>query len=86
MYPEVTIQKQRFFHPQETRHFVVREEVPIRVGSPQGGSHEGGSPSKFLTNGEHMSMGTSTYVVKNKLITKKICCFSFIYSFLLVFL
>jgi hypothetical protein len=35
---------------------VVRE-VAIRVGSPEGGLHEGGSPSAFPTDGdgEHMS-------------------------------
>ncbi len=37
-------------------------EVPIRVGSPEGESHEGGSSRAFLTNQEHISMGTSTYV------------------------
>ncbi len=38
--------------------FVVGE-VPIGMGSSEGGSREGDSPRVFLTNGEHMSMGTS---------------------------
>ncbi len=48
------------------------------MGSPEGGSHEGSSPRAFLTDGEHTSMGTSTYL--------KISSFSFLHSFLLVFL
>ncbi len=35
------------------------------MGSPEGELHEGNSPRAFLTDGEHMSMGTSTSV-KNK--------------------
>ncbi len=38
--------------------FVVGE-VPIGVGSSEGGSHEGDSLREFATNGEHMSIGTS---------------------------
>jgi hypothetical protein len=38
-------------------------EVPIQVGSLEGGSHEGNSPRAFSTNGKHMNMGTSTYVI-----------------------
>jgi hypothetical protein len=37
----------------------------MRVGSLEGGSHEGNSLSVFPTDEEHMSMGTSMYVVKN---------------------
>ncbi len=48
-------------------------EVPIRVGS-----HEGGSQKVFPTDGDHTSMGTSTNV--------KISSLSFLHSFLLVFL
>jgi len=51
--------------------------VPMQVGSPEGGLHEGGSPRVFPTNGEHMSMGTSAYM--------EISSFSFHHSFLLVF-
>ncbi len=35
-------------------------EVSTQVGSPEGGSHEGSSPTMFPIDGEHMSMGTST--------------------------
>ncbi len=52
-------------------------EVPIQVGSLEGGSHKGGSPRVFLIDGEHTSMRTS-YV--------KISSFSFLHSFFLVFL
>ncbi len=38
--------------------FVVGE-VPIGVGSSEGGSHEGDSLREFATNGEYMSIGTS---------------------------
>jgi len=51
-------------------------EVPIQVGSLEGGSHEGNSPRAFSTNGKHMNMGSSTYV--------KIFFFS-LHFFLLVF-
>jgi hypothetical protein len=61
-------------------HYVVGE-VPIHVGSPEGGSHNGGSARPFSTDGEHTSMGTFTYVKKFK-----IASFPFLYSFLLVFL
>jgi hypothetical protein len=44
--------------------FVVGE-VPIRVGSPEAGSHKG-LLRTFPTNGEHKSMGTSTYVKISK--------------------
>ncbi len=37
-------------------------EVPIRVGFSEGGSHKSGMLRAFLTDGEHTSMGTSTYV------------------------
>jgi hypothetical protein len=36
--------------------FVVGQ-VPIGMGTLEGGSHEGGSPRVFPTNGEHMSWG-----------------------------
>ncbi len=43
--------------------YYVVGEVPIRVGSPERGSHEGNSLNVFPTDGEHMSMRTSMYVV-----------------------
>jgi hypothetical protein len=55
------------FHPGNVKFgltdsdFVVGE-VPIRVGSPDGGSHQGGSLRAFPTDGEHTSMGISTYL------------------------
>ncbi len=58
-------------------NYVVRE-VPIRVGFPEGGSHKGGISRMFSTDGEHTSMGTSTYI--------KISSSFFLHSFLLVFL
>ncbi len=71
--PVVTISLQECDRP----NCNVVGEVPIWVGSPAGGSHKGGSPRAFPTDGEHTSMGTSTYV--------KVSSFSFIHSFLLVF-
>ncbi len=71
------------FHPGNVKFgltdsdFVVGE-VPIRVGSPDGGSHQGGSLRAFPTDGEHTSMGISTYLTISSL--------SFLHSFFLVFL
>ncbi len=36
----------------------------LRVGSPEGGLHQGGSLRVFSIDGEHTSMGTSMYVKK----------------------
>ncbi len=48
------------------------------MGSAERGSHEGGGGLRaFLTDGEHMSMGTSTYVKKIKKIKNKISSFFF---------
>ncbi len=71
------------FHPGNVKFGLtdsdfVLGEVPIREGSPEGGSHQGGSLRAFPTNGEHMSMGISMYLT--------ISSFSFLHSFLLVFL
>ncbi len=41
---------------------------PHKVGSPEGGLHESGSLRVFPTDGEHTSMGTSTYLKQNNLI------------------
>jgi hypothetical protein len=71
-------------------------EVPMQVGSPQGVSNECDSPRVFLTNGEHTSIGTCprvfltngehTSIGTSSTYVKKISSFSFLHSFLPVFL
>ncbi len=59
-------------------------EVPIQVGSPEGGLHNGGSLRVFPNNEEHMmSMGTSTYDKKSLLFLSSILSFLFFLTFLI---
>ncbi len=58
-------------------------EVPIRVGSPEVGSHEGASPRVLWTDGEHMKYGNLHIRQRSLLLISCILSFLFFSIFLI---